>query len=222
MTGIGVQTWGFNTGEALVIGQAKLGCPLMRGGEVEYPDYTGRLARGSVHDGCDWSATWPGFLDAHPVDVAVLQFGPWDVSNRRFEGDSEWRHPGDAVFDEHLRAEMTAATKLFTDRHIPVVWLESPKVELGRAQLPRPDAPIPTNDPDRMTRFNAVMTDVVEHAPGAALIPLAEWLAQQDGGEMSDTFRPDGVHFTPEAAAVVAEWLGPAIMRAAADARGQL
>ena len=221
MTGIGMQSWGFNTGDAVVVGNAQLGCPLMRGGEVEYPDLSGRPARQPVKDGCDWSILWPAFMQKHAIDVAVIQFGPWDVSDRRFVDDAEWRHPGDPVFDEHLRTEMAAATKLFTDRGIPVVWLEAPQVDLGHNKVPRIE--ISTNEPARMTRFNQVMTDVVTNTPGAALIDLPKYMAESfAGGVMDDTLRFDGVHFLPESAAVVAEWLGPAVIAAGDAARRQI
>jgi lysophospholipase L1-like esterase len=109
---------------------------------------------------------------------------------------------------------------LFIDRGIPVIWLEAPQVELGRMVVPRPT--FPNNDPERMARFNEVMKSVVADTPGSAFIPLADWLAQQPGGEMDSTLRPDGVHFTPEGAAVVAQWLGPQVIAAGAAARSRL
>ena len=222
MTAIGMQVWGLASARAVVFGDAKLGCPLVRGGDIEAPNLTGQLDHGPVKANCDWSTLWPAYLDQHPADVAVIQFGPWDVRNRRLAGDDTWRHIGDQVFDERMRAEMTGASKLFTDRGIPVVWLEAPPVDLGREQVPRLDADVAASDPARMARYNEIMREVVEQTPGAALVPLSEWLGQQAGGVMGAALRPDGVHFSPEGAALVADWLGPEIGRVSAEARARL
>ena len=213
MTGIGTQIWGLDTGRAAVVGDAMLGCPLVARGEIEYVDLTGTtLERQPVKDECDWATTWPAFLAGHRLDLAVVQFGPFDVVDHRLPGDDAWRHVGDPRYDAAVRSAIRHAAAVFTSRGIHVAWLAAPHVQLGSPRVPPVD--LPGSDPARIDRFNALVREVLAADPLVTVLDLPGFLATRPGGEMDATVRPDGVHFTPEAAATIAnEWLGPELLK---------
>ncbi|MCU1345886.1 MAG: oatA 5, partial [Acidimicrobiia bacterium] len=152
------------------------------------------------------------------LQVAIVQVGPWDVADRRLPGDRAWRHPGDPVYDRYLLGEMNGVLDMFAARGVAVVWLTSPEIESGRADVPRPSNPYPESDPARMRRFNELLTQAAASRPAVHVVDLAGHLASLPGGELDPALRPDGVHFTLVTARQVADWLGPAVV-AAIEAR---
>jgi hypothetical protein len=72
-------------------------------------------------------------------------------------------------------------------------------------------------DPANVQVVTEVMDEVAAEAPeDAVVLDLRGWM-QSVGWEDDQALRPDGVHFTPEAATLVTEtWLGPQLVRIAA------
>ena len=208
MTGIGAQGWGVEHG-VQVLGDAKLGCPLLYVGEIRYPGTDGTVTTTTPGEQCNFESGWRAYLDTYVVDLAVIQFGPFDVADHRLPGDDEWHHLGEAEYDRYVRRMVEDAVGLFTGRGIPVAWLAAPHVALGTS----PD--YPGNDPARMDRFNALVREVVAKYPTATMVDLPGYLAGHlPGGESDAAARPDGVHFTAEAASTIAtDWLGPELLR---------
>ena len=96
-----------------------------------------------------------------------------------------------------------------------VVWLLSPQIDVGRNEEPPPENPYPESDDARMDRLNEIIQRVADERQGAVTVDLPGYLRDQDGGEMDDGLRPDGVHFTLDTAyQVSSDFLGPAIRRA--------
>jgi hypothetical protein len=220
-TGLGLSDWGLATGEivpmASAVWRAWLGCGILRDGFVRY-DQTVNPTR----IGCgDWAKTWGQDLATDPPDVAVMQVGPFDVADHQFPNESQWRSPGDPVYDEHLKSEMLGVVDLFIDHGVTLVWLTSPDIEVGRNRVPPLPAPDPASDPGRMARFNAILREVQRERPALRVVDLARWLRNQPGGQFDPTLRPDGVHFTRESAGRVAAWLGPEILRVTRDRPGE-
>ena len=60
------------------------------------------------------------------LDFAVIQTGPWEVTDRRIPGDDQWRAPGDPVYDDFLAREFAAVTDPFMEQGLVVVWVLSP------------------------------------------------------------------------------------------------
>lgn len=218
-TGLGISQWGLDTERIVLPGRVGdlLGCGVSRGGE--------RLTRGETTvapEGCD---SWPEIIPGEVARVrekygrlefAVVQTGPWDIADRRLEGDDTWRAPGDPVFDDFLESELTTATDLFLEQGLVVVWLLAPHIEVGRNEEPPPDPPYAESEPQRMDRLNEIIQGIADERDGVVAVDLAGYLRDQPGGEMDTDLRPDGVHFTGETATEVAEWLGPAVLDAVA------
>jgi lysophospholipase L1-like esterase len=208
-TGIGLTAWAETTGQLAVLpGVVELGCGLVAEGEYQFADEPPY----PVPDRCDWRTSWSVNIEQSRPDVAVVQIGPWEVTDRRLPHDKVWRHPGDATYDRYLAAQIAAAADLFADRGVPVVWLTSPRIDVGRLTGSGPQA---TSDPTRMDRLNALIRESVGQRGDVTIVDLAGYLASQPGGELDERLRPDGVHFTEATAAEVATWLAPAILAAA-------
>jgi hypothetical protein len=222
-TGLGLSEWGRSTEDLWIAGRIgdMLGCGIGRGGE--------RRARGRVAEappGCD---DWPEIIaDEVPalrqkygrLDFAVIQTGPWDVADRRLDGDDTWRTLGDPVLDDYLYDEISTATDLLLEQDLVVVWVLAPHIEVGRNEEPPPDPPYPESDPARMDRLNEIVEQVASEREGVPVVDLAGYLQSLPGGEMDPALRPDGVHFTPETAVEVAAWLGPELLAAVAAEGG--
>src|SRR5690606_20536438 len=112
-TGLGLSQWGRSTEDLWLAGHVGgiLRCGGRRGGE--------RRTRGRAVPttaGCDaWAERMatdvPALRERYGrLEFAIAQTGPWDVADRRLEGDDRWRAPGDPVYDEYLYREISAAT----------------------------------------------------------------------------------------------------------------
>ena len=219
-TGMGLSAWGKQTEDLVLPGIVGdlIGCGVTRGGE--------RRSKGRATvapEGCDdWPETIPSTVSSireqfGRLEFAIVQTGPWDVADRRLEGDDEWRAPGDPVYDDYLYRELMAATDLFVDQGLVVVWLLAPHVEVGRNEEPPPDPPYAESDPARMDRLNEIIERVADERQSVVTVDLAEYMRGLPDGEMDPRLRPDGVHFTAETATEVADWLGPEVLAAVAS-----
>jgi peptidoglycan/LPS O-acetylase OafA/YrhL len=191
----------------MVGGAAWYGCGIVRDGEARF---NGKLfdprACGTLVE------QWGHALDeVHPT-IGVIQVGPIEVDDHLLPGDTTWRAPGDPSYDAVLKTRMLEAVDLFLSRDVTPIWLTSPVIDPSRStQPPNED---PSGDPARMMRFNEVIREVQRERPALRVVDLARWLRLRPGGELDPVLRPDGVHFTDDAAAeIVAPWLARAIMR---------
>ena len=217
-TGWGLSGWGDRTGKLTVLGASYnggMGCGLTRGGE--------RVAAGDVSQtppGCDaWAETLPTAIASYEaryghLDYAIVQTGPWDVADRRLPGDDTWRAPGDPIYDDYLRSELSELTDLLLDQGLPVVWLTAPHLDRGRNEEPSPPEPYPESDPARIDRLNEIIRDIAGARPRATAVDLAGYVDRLPP-EVDERLRPDGVHFELDRSVEVAEdWLGNAVVAA--------
>ena len=153
-------------------------------------------------------------VDNGQPDLAVIQIGPWEVAERKLPGDDTWRTIGDPVYDDFLRNEMLEAIDVLSAHGATVVWLTAPLINPGvdgDAISLRGDAA----DPSRMIRLNELITEAgaAERPDQAVVIDLAAHVYDLGEEEEDIRLRPDGVHFSIEAAAEVTyDWLGPALL----------
>jgi hypothetical protein len=93
------------------------------------------------------------------------------------------------------------------------VWLTNPYIHPGWGSTPanRDD---PINDPGRMDRLNEIIRTIASERPQVVLIDFATYVASVSA-DTKPELRPDGVHFTPDAATQLAAWFGPQIVAAA-------
>lgn len=202
-TGAGIVAWaGLHPDLAQVEVNSVPGCGFVRGGQ--------RLVSDQWQDvpaGCDNWVT--GLLpdrvaDVQP-DVVALMTSVWDIVNRRFD-DATTVTPTDSEMIERIESELTDLTERLLERGAAsVVWIAPPFIENeftdGRAR-----------NQVLVDAMNAVAT---QNPTRVHVVDLPGFLADT-GMDTDDDVRPDGVHFTPEAALFIAEeYLGEQIIRAA-------
>ncbi|MGI8664248.1 MAG: acyltransferase family protein [Acidimicrobiales bacterium] len=213
MTGMGLSAWASATRRIdLTFGDTPLGCSITRGGERRYQG-----GEGPTTAECNaWADRWPDELVLHPVDIAVIQVGPWEVADRKLAGDDRWRHVGDPTFDAYARGEMLAAVDLLLQHVKVVVWLTGPDIRTEVSLPVAPSTPPPEDDPARMAHFNSLVREVAAARPLVRVVDLNAHLASLPGGEMDLGLRPDGVHFSNESTQLVAPWIAEQILAASA------
>lgn len=212
LTSFGVIDWANNTSRMVPVdGQTGLGCGIVRTGLTRNPFQ--HFVAPSRQDCGDWGIEWPKAIEANAPDVAVVM-STMDVADHKLPGDGVWRGPGDAVFDELLTQEMLAVVDLFSGRGVTVVWLTIPHIDADGATAPRPAKPSPESNPARVDRVNQLVRQIAIERPELRVVDLAGWMQGRPEGELDPALRPDGAHFTTDTSVVVAQWLGPAILRA--------
>jgi hypothetical protein len=187
-------------------GFADLGCGLLT--------HVTRMSNGvelGVPKNCQsWLQEWSRASTKRPSDIAVVQLGPWEVTDQRL-------HPGgplvaigqNAEIDRDITAQLRAGVSDLLKKNSYVVLLLAPDIDVGRIDGRSANTPDPQSDPARMARFRAIERTVAAGNPRVRLIDLASWIA---GRSDDRTLRPDGVHFTPTSTMTVAKWLAPQLL----------
>lgn len=188
---------------ALWEGFATLGCGVTRGGERWFEG-----AFKAVPDHCDFDHAWAPVLERSRPHIAIVEIGVWDLVERKLEGEETVRTIGDPVYDAFLAEEMTAANDLLASGADRVVWvMQPPPVRGTRSE----DDPVFA----RTARFNDLIVELFADHPQVGVVDVAGWL--ESIGRTDDLdLRPDGTHFSNETSVVLGQWLGPAVMEAAA------
>ena len=204
--GLGLQAWGERTGNLHVWNTATIGCGIGRGGEIHSP-----------FNHCDnWAERWPAMLDEFRPDIVLVLDGVWDLFDRRFLDGEGWVGPNDPHYQEWLLGEYQQAVDVLTSRGATVAWLTSPcVVETDQSGT---FAGTEVFEPERVRILNAEVLPELNATRDEALtmIDLFSWVCPNDtftqtfGGR--DGGRPDGLHFTEEAATTISDWLGPKLM----------
>lgn len=215
MSAVGLAAW---TGTAnafdLVGDGTALGCGVLRGGDRHLNGKTY-----AVTPSCDdWPELWPAAVRSSGANVALVQVGPWEVTDRLFPGDDVWRAPGDPEFDRRLRADIALAARSIRDAGATVIWLTSPYFDSQRGLPTAGGSRFSESEPARMDRLNEILDEVVGAMEGAAVVDLAGYLLRPEVAARDETLRPDGIHFTKATSTQVAtDWLGPTFTKAAAE-----
>jgi hypothetical protein len=207
-TGNGLVAWAAaNPDLAQVEIVAELGCGFVRGGEVMVLEWT------EVGDRCDeWlDETLPARVEALAPDVVMLMTTSWDVLDRRWPETGEVV-PTDPAYSERIvRDVVDVSDRLGAGGSGKVVWVREPIPNVywwgsGQAQ----------EDPTRHAEVYAAMDAAAESGSGrVVVVDLPAWLAEE-GLDVDQAARPDGVHWSPEASFRIAdEFLGEQLIRAA-------
>jgi peptidoglycan/LPS O-acetylase OafA/YrhL len=208
VTGLALSKWGDPVDRVGVAGyEVPLGCGLELPGE--------RRWRGKVFpisEKCSESAArWPDTMADSGARMAVIQSGPWEVTDHRSPGEETWRHLGDPVLDEAYRDRFLAAVDTLVEAGAErVVWLTSPTFDVGRSDVNHLE--LPESDPARVHRYNELVREVARQRPAVVVLDLGArvdaWSEAEDVNR-----RVDGVHLTEAAALDLVEaWLGPALL----------
>lgn len=209
-----LRQWSQESSELSVIdGSTMLGCGLPRGGPRRHADSVEETT-----EACETRTEgWAALSQRLAVDIALVQFGPWEIIEHRLPGDEAWRSPGDPRFDQWLRTEIIAASDALRAGGTTVVWLTAP--ELGAASWLERDG---VDHRAGIARFNEILVEVARRNQGMRVVDLAAYVASVPGGVEDRELRPDGVHFSRESATTVGRWLGSAVLEAAAAAPGSV
>ncbi|MGE0879706.1 MAG: acyltransferase family protein [Acidimicrobiia bacterium] len=200
MTGLGFSAWA--TAHADLVearrGWVGIGCGTLVG--------VSRRIDGKVQsvppDCAGWQDKWEASQLASGAEVAVVQFGPWEMVDQRLPGGSAFLAPDDPELDALALAALSSGVDRLLQSASAVVLLTAP--------LPD-SATFTRGDPSRLEPFNRIQEQIAAaHPSNVTLVDLAGFVEQHP----DIAVRPDGVHFTNESAAVVAAWLGPAIVDA--------
>jgi len=205
-----VQATGLATGEG---GVTELGCGLMPADLFTHFRYDGEADAPDLCPGVD--QRWADDIAATDPDIAVVVVGPWEVADWEDPDTGGWRHVGEPEFDALLVDRMRTAVDLLSAGGAKVYWIASPRITLGMADGAPPTFDRPASNPLRMARFNTLMAQVAAERPDVVeVIDLPGYLRTTPGGELDPALRPDGIHFTWDAATQVSsDWLGPEILR---------
>jgi hypothetical protein len=207
-TGFGLAQWASERPElAQVSLLAEKGCGFLRGGEQRIDDWV------PVPDRCDRWLTddlTSTVNDLQP-DIVMLLTTSWDVLDRRWDGGAQ-QSPLDQDYGQRIEADFrTITTSLLDAGATHVVWVREPIPNVfwwssGQAQ----------EDPARHAVLYAAMDRIADDMPGrVTVVDLPSWLDQQ-GLTDDHEARPDGVHWSADAAARIArEFLGEQLVRAA-------
>ena len=207
MMGIGLEEWFAETGRGTIVpGSAVIGCGIARSGER-------RLRSVDVEPVPQRCTAWPGYwrqqVRASAPEVAVVQIGPWDVMTRSDPNSGSFVAPGDAAWDDLMRADLLAAVDTLNDEGTFVVWLTTP---LPNANLdPTTHFAGPESvDPDRFRRLNDLIAELPTLRPdGVAVVDTAAFFA----GRADDLrLRPDGSHLADTTAVEAARVIGPQVL----------
>ncbi len=215
MTGTGLAEWGFAHPQQWLPsnGVAGIGCGLLTN--------VTRRTKGEVltepTECAGWSEQWATDADKYQPQVAVVQFGPWEVVDQQLDRQGPFRAIGsDAELDSRVRAALENAVEVLRERSDLILLVLPPNIDVGRSNGRSPSDPFPESDPARMERFRSMLLEVDARFDDVGVVDLAGWLAQRsDDGVL----RPDGVHFTEATSSTVADWLAPEILRLAGRPR---
>ena len=189
-----------------VQGWADLGCGLSTTGK--------RRVKGevvSIPGRClGWRSAWANAARDHPADVAVVQFGPWEVVDQQLRPGGPFLTIGkDPELDSALEADLRHGVDELLAHNGMVVLVLPPDIEMGRIDGRSPETPVPESDPARMAAYRQMVQRVAATTDRVKLVDLATWDRQQPH---DDQIRPDGIHFTEKGAAMAARWLAPQLI----------
>lgn len=203
---VGLHSYAERTGNLAVASVARSNCGVLFGGERR--DFDLESA-----DRCpDWQPAYADALSRFDPDVVLLSSALWELTDWRRPGDTAWRHLGDPQYEQQLLAALQRAIDTLAANGATVALVKYPHLDLGRDRRSLRDAPFPAGEWWRMDRYHELLDSLASARPGVEIIDLASHAKSFDGGEMDAQMRPDGVHFSTEAADQVAEqFLGPAL-----------
>jgi peptidoglycan/LPS O-acetylase OafA/YrhL len=207
--GFALRRWSSTRSDMRVRAFCQKSCGVGRGGYVTPIDTR-------VCD--DWEWRWRSLLEEFRPQLIVMLTAGWDLRDRQQPGWDEARAIGDPVFDAWLRAEYEAVGDFLTQDGAQMVFLTSPCIRYGRTEGTG------AFEPERTIRFNeTILAPLVEGRSDASSLDLFEHVCRD--GAVLDTIagiegaRPDGIHFSDEAADWIARWLGPELLAIAAEDR---
>lgn len=207
--GSGLATWGDGNGAMDVATQGRIGCGVVRGGDVRTA-----FAEGPYDPACSsWPTEWPALIRDLRPDVIVLSSSYWDATDRRTDAAAPWRAPGDPAFDEAFRREYRLALDELTASAVPVLWLDHPPIFLNEVGWTPTTFP-QIYDPARMARLDELQGELAAGRPDVRILRTRPWFEAWPPGWQDPAVRSDGLHIRGPQSTRFIEWLGPEIVAA--------
>ena len=198
---VGLGSHGAVHGDLVVDWAGQVGCPILHANQM-YSWVEGRAL--PVSRCKSFPALWQQEVRTFRPDVVLVVSSLIDASNLDF--GAGWQHIDEQPYDDRYRAAMTDAIDTFRKAGVTVLWATAPK-----EQLPTAAATRALNQ--RLARLNEIITTTAT-VDGAHVLPYAAHIDRANG--FDSKARPDGIHFTDEAATDLADkWLAAAIVAAA-------
>ncbi|HEX7133523.1 MAG TPA: acyltransferase family protein [Iamia sp.] len=146
-----------------------------------------------------WPEQWSRALDGG-ADGVVVTLGLRQVFDPIVDG--ERIEVGSARWEELYRVAVdTAIGVIRSQTDAPVLWLDVPCYRWYMTDGEE-------NDPDRLRRVNTVLMEQLGTHPDVAIAPYSSRVCGgEDGGELVEGLRPDGVHLSDDAAVDTWGWI---------------
>ncbi|MBI4934577.1 MAG: acyltransferase family protein [Actinobacteria bacterium] len=209
-TGAGVVAWAAaNPQLAQVELVTGVGCGLVLDG---YQDLSFGLRDVTETCGPYVSELMPDRVAELQPDLVMIVTSVWDAHDRSLVAGGPQLSPTDPELETVMATSLGALTDGLLARGVPrIAWVNGP------VPTPSPLAPEDAqSEPERYAVLHRIIDEIAADRPGqVSVIDLEGWL---EGSPMLDdpAVRPDHVHFTTEAATIIAnEFLGQALLRAA-------
>ena len=206
--GRGLGFWAQDRTDVAVYNLAIPACPIARGGVRRIdPDRMFAIAAWCGWWGDPTSPRYQALVNFAP-DVVFVEDGINEIFDRKLDSWSNWEKPSDTQFDQWLTSEYEAFIK--TVSGAKVVIANAPCGDFAD------HFPTATDGPQRVQNINNLDYARIINASSANLFnevcPNGQYSNTVDG---VDDARPDGFHFTDEAATALArDWLGPLLLQA--------
>jgi peptidoglycan/LPS O-acetylase OafA/YrhL len=208
--GVGLAGWAAaNPARADVRLAVSPGCGFVRGGAV--------VTDGDVPftERCDeiLEHVVPATLVEFRPEVVMLMTTTRDLVDRRWSDEEGTIDPFDARYQQRIERDYARIAELVTVSGATAIFVRSPLVDpywLGNETM--------SNYEERRALVDDVMERLATPAGPVRVLDLRAWV-EDNGLAASHDVRPDGMHWTPQAAFDVTDhWLGPALLSIARPA----
>jgi peptidoglycan/LPS O-acetylase OafA/YrhL len=210
-TAVGLVHWAADNPElAQVEPYTIAGCGFMKGGTYLLPE--GRV---TVSEGCTEfvDELIPQRAADTRADVVALLTTSWDVQDRAWDDGVEGPTTDPRVA-ERLRTDLIGLTeRILAGSDAAVAWIREP-ISDARWE----EEVLAQEEVERHEIVYSVMDELAARHPGRVhVLDLPAFIAER-GLATDQEARPDGIHWTPEAATTIAgEYLGEQLIRSALD-----
>ncbi|MDQ1484183.1 MAG: hypothetical protein QOF35_2259 [Actinomycetota bacterium] len=192
-----------------VSNHAVLGCGLLQQSPYRY---AGEIAE--VPTECaGWPENWSADVRRNDPDVVALLVGRWEVMDRVIDGS--WQSVGDPALDRQVLSNLERILPMLTAKGARLALLTPPYYH----RFERPDGGLwPEDRPKRVDRFTGLLRQfAAKHPDRVSVVELGKLMNPRGrhrySAYISGVFaRYDGVHLTPEAAALLAPKLLPQLI----------
>ena len=199
--GPGLELWAHQTGDAVVLDDARAWCSLGR--------YLPRNVYGPQNStaGCDdWGTRWANDVRTFDPDLVFVMFTIWEVVPRKLPGASTYARPGDPALDAWQLSEYQDAADVLSARGATVDWFSIAC-----------EGPTPIKRGEPLWWVNRrTLPALARSRPAVRLIDIDQELC---GGphvltdlEGVPDIRPDFAHYSVTGALALSRWVMPIVL----------